>query len=196
MVSFLRSLCKDTKVGNIMQRVITASLEPQKKLPREGTLSFYTLTPNWQVLHGHLTPPDVPKSIINHARLVTVVREPLERARAHYRYFREDIKRARRFPWFPMTTMTEEEFILHPYLTNFQSRWIMPLAASDFHIVGKTEDMQRFVQRLNPQAKTNIYHLYQGYVSQRDLPKAVIAQFKEQNVPDYALYNAATSTAS
>lgn len=105
------------------------------------------LPDDFDVLHGHL---DIERfeGIFKNPRLITVVRDPLERMISHYQHAGVIKGKSRIPPPGFSKSMEFEEFSMLPSLQNFQTRRLGGKTLSDFYLVGTTEKLPDFLLAL------------------------------------------------
>lgn len=177
----LKDLIVNTKIGNrlyqkIYRRIISQT-KPKMTLPEGGS-----------VLHGHFSPSRVE---VNDGFLITVLREPLERTKSHYKWMINAKKQNIESPathWFD-PNMSFEEFAQNERMLNFQTKWVEDNWGI-FHTIGITNNLDKYFAQIAPSGSN---------VAVKRLncsdPRIVIEtsdvfanKFRQINKNDYAIY--------
>jgi len=157
----------------------------------EKTTESSLLPGDFAVVHGHFT-ADFISGIDPTLRLVTVIRDPLERALSHYFYWNKfasiDSKPKPEGYYFGMSF---EEFSELPEMINFQTKYLGSRNISDFKYVGVTEQLDRYCRYFDPNGKIPQFRLNTTKRSPINLSDDFVASFRQANYSDYQLYETA-----
>jgi hypothetical protein len=165
---------------------------------RPGNLS---LPEKWLVIHGHFK-ADMFDSVVPNPFRTVVVRDPLERAISHFRYW----KRAKgvvnhQFSLQYSSGVSFRDFALSGCMQNFQTKALGSIPLEDFDVVGVTEDLDGFIENVARRRKGKSGKMYQtphlnksyGSLDLRDLgiDGEFVRKFKSVNALDYNNYQKA-----
>ena len=152
-----------------------------------------TLPDGGKIIHGHFRPSRI--ELHNHL-LITVVRDPLERTKSHYRWINQAIEEGLKSPatyWFN-PQMTFEDFALSERLVNFQAKWIGS-NLDQFHHVGITENIDKYVAQLTPTGNNLLLNRLNCFERTIEISTSsqFLEKFKQIYKDDYNIYNEAMS---
>lgn len=175
--------CKMGKIYNLVRR-----LDRQR---REATRYSDELPSEFRIIHGHFSPKFVLKKF-GDVRLVTVVRDPLERTLSGYFFLRklESVDPQSMPPWYTSGMPFHEFAFLEP-MVNYQTKF---LETNDLHIfdyVGTSNDLERFCRYFDPGNKVTVHNLNTARRWQVELEPDFHQRFMKENAADYELYDCA-----
>lgn len=151
----------------------------------------------WIIIHGHETAIKYQERYPE-ALLLTVVREPLQRAISWHSFVRQWAAANRKVPqWIIGTELSLplEEFLVDKKTANLQTQHLKPFELKDFAVVGVTEALNQFCSQFDPQNKIKLHRMNFAPSPSYNLGSDLIAQFKYLNTDDYRLYEEAKQMA-
>ena len=161
---------------------------------KADTNGYSELPFDFKVVHGHFRPSRI-NDHLDEVRLVTVVREPLERALSGY-FFLKKVENAAAqngtLPDWYTRGMKLDDFLFLPEMTNYQSKFLEGLD-NRFDTIGTTDELECFCRRIEPESEISLRVLNttkrpEYYLSERNR-----REFLDRNKEDYDLYNYAKS---
>jgi len=149
------------------------------------------LPPDFRVVHGHFS-PDFIMSKIGDVRLVTVIRDPLERTLSGYFFLRnlEPVEDKRMPPWY-RRGMSFEEFAFLDEMINYQTKFLADHDLSIFDLVGTTNQLECFCRFFDPRGTVGVSRLNSSNRPEIRLSEDFLSRFKDKYSPDYNLYEVA-----
>lgn len=182
----IKNILLSTEIGRLLYKVLYKNTKT-----KTATIDEKLLPVECKVVHGHFTPNHF-KNTITDARLVTVLRDPLERAKSHYKYLEAHSKIMAIDPQYFIRGMSFEDFTMLPYQINFQSSYLNDLSLSSFDAVGTVNDLNCYCKKFDLNEKLQVAKLNttigEVFVSEQFKEK-----FKKMNRNDYDLYTEALS---
>ncbi|OGK15717.1 hypothetical protein A2774_00535 [Candidatus Roizmanbacteria bacterium RIFCSPHIGHO2_01_FULL_39_12c] len=174
----------ETNLGRFLYQSIYKATRPNIAI-----LHDEIVPPECKVVHGHFTPDHFAKTIKD-ARLVTVLREPLDRAKSHYKYLRDHVRIMAIKKEFFRPNMSFEEFAELPYQTNYQYRHLHGVSLNKFDVVGTMKALDCYCKNFDPEGNVSLSKLNTtaGDVSVSEQFKN---RFQQLNSLDYQIYNEA-----
>ncbi len=163
-------------------RLIKPPLRPQSLVGEVGV--------EWRVIHGHKALEFAGK--YSEAKLITVIRNPLERAISQYFYVNQRSSSGRPLPEWAIgieTKLSLADYLLDDSLANYQTKYIKPLSWTDFSVIGVVESLEEYCARINRTKKK--YRLKKTNVTTKpnfSLNRDFVEKFVEQNRDDYDIY--------
>lgn len=150
---------------------------PPRKIPRK----------NFDVLTGHFNSNQITDWGLQDLPVVTLVREPLDRAWSQYNHWRRTEGKAGFVPedFIPFDdAVSFESFALQDELSNYQVR---TLGSLSIRLTGVVEALPEFLEELgiNQTPWVNMG----TYESKPDFAKSFIQEFTSANMQDYELYH-------
>jgi len=131
---------------------------------------------------------------------ITFLRDPLQRAISHYRYWcRSDGRGNRAWERMQREKWSLEQFLCSRYFANIQSQFLWGFGLEQFHFVGVADQYAKSLLLLGEQFPVfrDLPALHSNQSPARDetveVPSAVQAKFKTLNQRDYEIYHQAVA---
>jgi len=194
---------RNSKVGRELSPLINGAAI--NVLRFESQLNNHTkeniLSENIAAIHGHFS-ADRFDTLIKNTFKTVILREPLQRAASHYRYWktaRGVLNERINIPY--QNNMRFEEFALLDSMQNYQSKALGTTKIEEFDIVGIAESLESFISKfvqMRGQIKnnkhSNLMHLnasteYRSCDDESNLN--FVKKFKSLNELDYEIWNKA-----
>lgn len=149
------------------------------------------LPPDFRVVHGHFS-PDFIMNKAGGIRLVTVIRDPLERTLSGYFFLRnlEPVEDKRMPPWYKRG-MSFEEFAFSKEMVNYQTKFLGDHNLSIFDLVGTTDQLECFCRFFNPRGGVGVSRLNSSNRPRICLTEDFLSCFRDTYSLDYNLYETA-----
>lgn len=149
------------------------------------------LPPDFRVVHGHFSPNFI-MGKAGDVRLVTVIRDPLERTLSGYFFLRnlEPVEDRRMPPWYK-PDMPFEEFAFLDDMINYQTKFLKGYDLSLFDLVGTTDQLACFCRFFDPQGRVGVARLNSSNRPEMRLTEDFLSHFRDTYSLDYNLYEAA-----
>lgn len=161
--------------------------------PRQNLHQIIDTSPT--IIHGHQTIRKF-KNQYPQAQLITVVRDPLERAVSHYFYIDQYQHSGWAIPKWSKGINTDlplDEFLLSEQIINFQAKAIDPHKLGDFTFIGVTEQLSHYCQLFDSSGNIPIPKINEINRPPYSIAKNVRDKFKQLNRDDYLLHESAKS---
>ena len=200
----LRFLCKKT---GFYQPIVRLDVDDDGTVNINGRKSLPDRIPKRvKVIHGHFSYQYYKDNFRNKdsTKLVTWVREPLERLMSNYLYFRKIINESikyehtRKFA-YPLMEKNFMEFAREENNQNLMSKYIGDNCLSDYAFVGVQERYDSEVERFSKVLGWNNFEkYYQNKTNAKpvQLTQSELEEIKSYNRKDYQLYNYAVELSS
>lgn len=146
-----------------------------------------------EVVHGHFSPELMEhyRRIFPDAKIITMLRDPYERAISHIRYILDRPNTGIRPSWL-IDGMSLEEILLHPALLEYQSKNLHGLKPSEYYFVGTVERIEQSIGILSSELGLtplpNTPQLNRA-ISVLEIDEALKIEFQRRAEVDYLLYN-------
>lgn len=182
---FMRDILAASKLGRLYELI--NQIAHQRRESKKSA----DLPSDFRVVHGHFS-PDFIMGKVGEVSLVTVIRDPLERALSGYFFLRnlESVEKKRMPPWYRLG-MKFEEFAFLDEMTNYQTKFLEGNDLSLFDLVGTTDQLECFCRVFDSQGRVSVSRLNSSNRPDIQLTEDFLYNFRDAHALDYNLYEAA-----